>query len=183
MRTSFWSDGRRASEGRRRAGIGVGALGRRHLRTACFVRERPAIRRGTRMAPALSEPARSGARHAPTPPRRRDALNFAPPPAPSRTTPPACHPGIAMAAGSRHARTISRAVSSAVEQWTFNPLVDGSNPSRPTISFISLHSWGAGCLLNLTRLVGCMLASCSRMTHPPHKADTMRWSRQKSVRV
>jgi hypothetical protein len=25
------------------------------------------------------------------------------------------------------------AVSSAVEQWTFNPLVEGSNPSRPTI--------------------------------------------------
>src|SRR6185437_3650775 len=25
------------------------------------------------------------------------------------------------------------AVSSAVEQWTFNPLVDGSIPSRPTI--------------------------------------------------
>ena len=28
---------------------------------------------------------------------------------------------------------MKRAVSSAVEQWTFNPLVDGSIPSRPTI--------------------------------------------------
>lgn len=41
----------------------------------------------------------------------------------------------------RNARTAvcwTGAVSSAVEQWTFNPLVDGSIPSRPTTLFNEL---------------------------------------------
>ena len=66
-------------------------------------------------------------------------------------------------------------VSSGVEQWTFNPLVEGSNPSQPT-TFSSMILIGSLAQLVEQRTLNPLVAGSipSRPTMPSHRPNVGR---------